>query len=173
MFKNYLYHGGPGSGRYPKGSGENPRAGRKKSKRQSKPISDDDKNSIIKRANIDKAYRKALIENSKIKPAKDIFDQSQSLLREAKKISDDTIKNGTKKEKLNLSNMTDKEMRERIKRQLLENQYNNLFAPEKSTVTKGQRTVNDILSYAGTVATIGSTALGIALTIKQLRGEKS
>lgn len=139
-------------------------------KRYAESISDEEKSRIVKAANINKAYKKALTDGSKLKPVKELMESTKPLVNEAKKISDGIIKDSVKKTKLDLSKMTDKEMRDRINRQLLENQYNSLFAPEVSTVTKGQRTVNNILNYGGAVLTAGSTALGIALTIKQLKG---
>ena len=139
-------------------------------KRYAEPVSDEEKNRIVKAANVNKAYKKALADNSRLKPAKELVDATKPLVNEAKKISDGVIKDGVKKIKLDLSKMTDKEMRDRINRQLLENQYNSLFAPEVSTVTKGQKAVNSILNYGGAILTAGSTALGIALTIKQLKG---
>ena len=69
---------------------------------------------------------------------------------------------------MDLSKMTDKEMRDEINRALLERQYNDMFAPRKST--RGREYASKILDVAGTVAGIGSTALGIALAIKELRG---
>lgn len=139
-------------------------------KRYSEPVSDEDKQKAVKQAGIDKAYRNAMVENSKTKHAKDIVDSSNALVRAAKQISDETIRNGVKKEKLDLSKMSDKEMRDKINRELLERQYNSLFAPETSTVTKGQQTVNNILSIAGSTLAVGSSALGIALSIKKLKG---
>ena len=78
------------------------------------------------------------------------------------------LRNGTTKQKLDLSKMSDKEMRDKINRELLERQYNQLFAPEVLTVSKGEIAVNKALSIGGTVLAATSSALGIALTIKQL-----
>ena len=64
--------------------------------------------------------------------------------------------------------MSDQEMRNRINRELLERQYNDMFAPEK--VSKGKSYALKTLDVAGTVLGIGSSALGIALAIKELKG---
>jgi cysteine synthase len=73
--------------------------------------------------------------------------------------------------KMDLSNMSDKEMRDKINRELLERQYNNLFAEvSQPTVSKGREIVNSTLSTAGTALAITSSALGIALAIKELKG---
>ena len=72
------------------------------------------------------------------------------------------------RQRMDLSKMTDKEMRERINRELLERQYNDLFNKEK--ISKGRERVKESLQLVGSVAGIASTALGIALTIKQMKG---
>ena len=75
------------------------------------------------------------------------------------------------KQKMDLSKMTDKEMRDRINRELLENQYNNLFAPEVApNISKGREFAKKTLDVAGTALTVTGSALAIALTIKELKG---
>ncbi len=174
MFRDYIFHGGPGSGRYPKGSGENPRAGRGKNKRReyrryAPDVSDEEKQKTIKDANIDKAYRSVVGKKDRLGKIKNVVDQANRLVEDAQRTSAEQLRKSVHKEKLDLSKMTDKEMRERINRQLLENQYNQLFAPEVSTVTKGQKVVDNALKISGTVLTAGSTALSIALMIKELK----
>lgn len=70
--------------------------------------------------------------------------------------------------KMDLSNMTDKEMRDQINRKLLERQYTDLFAEQN--VSKGRENVGKVLEYAGSALAVTSSALGIALAIKELRG---
>lgn len=98
---------------------------------------------------------------------KRLSDETAQLGSKLKNINDESMRN-TKKSKLDLSNMTDQQMRTEINRALLERQYNDIFAPQK--VSKGKKVVSSILQ--GTVATLGvaSSALGIALAIKELRG---
>lgn len=174
MYSNELMHfgrskknGAPGrgSGRYPLGSGENPRSPRNKS------LTDDEKREYVKSVAADNAYRKAIINESKTKFAKDIADETGKIVRSLKQQSDDQLRNGTKKTRLDLSKMSDKEMRDKINRELLERQYNQLFAPEVSTVSKGEVAVNKALTIGGTALAATSSALGIALTIKQLRSK--
>ena len=69
--------------------------------------------------------------------------------------------------RMDLSNMTDQEMRNQINRAILEQQYDDMFNPKK--VRRGRETVNDILEIAGPVVGITSSALAIALSIKQLK----
>lgn len=130
-----------------------------------------DKQQYVKTAGLEKAYRKALVDNSKTKFAKDIVDESVKAVQTAKRMSDESIRDGVKKGKLDLSKMTDKEMRDKINRELLERQYNSLFAPDIDTVTKGQKALNTTLTVAGSVLATASSALAIALAIKNLKGD--
>jgi len=67
--------------------------------------------------------------------------------------------------------MSDKEMRDQINRELLERQYNQLFAEVPAAqVSKGREALKTTLEVAGSVLAIGSSALGIALAIKELKG---
>ena len=98
---------------------------------------------------------------------KRLTDEVSGLTNKAKNAVDSSIRNN-QKVKMDLSKMTDQQMRDEINRALLERQYNEMFAPKKST--KGREIVSGILGAAGTVLGLGSTALGIALSIKDLRG---
>ena len=64
--------------------------------------------------------------------------------------------------------MTDKEMRDQINRAMLEKQYDDMFNPRKES--KGREYASRTLETAGNVLAITSSALGIALAIKELRG---
>jgi hypothetical protein len=101
---------------------------------------------------------------------KKIVDTSSSLVKEMQNI-ERSSRPTTTQIKMDLSNMSDKEMRDKINRELLERQYNNLFAEvSQPTVSKGREIVNSTLSTAGTALAITSSALGIALAIKELKG---
>ena len=95
-----------------------------------------------------------------------LSNEAGNLTRQLKDANDKAVRN-PKKVKMDLSNMSDQEMRNQISRALLEKQYNDMFAPQKTS--KGRAVVGKILESAGTVLAIGSSALGIALSIKQLR----
>lgn len=101
--------------------------------------------------------------------AKGVVDSSSSMVRELKNVERST-RPSPKKEKMDLSNMTDQQLRDRINRANLEKQYNEIFSQNTNTVSKGRQYVSDVLDTAGTVLTIGSSALAIALAIKELRG---
>lgn len=172
MYRKYLYHGGPGSGRYPKGSGENPRAGRGKRRelrRYAPDISDEEKQKTVKEAALDKAYRNVVGKKDRLGKIKNAVDQTNRLVENAQRTNAEQMRRSVHKEKLDLSKMTDQEMRTKINRALLEQQYTNMFAKDVSTVTKGQKAVDNALKVGGTVLTAGSTALSIALMIKELK----
>ena len=102
--------------------------------------------------------------------AKRVVDTSSDMVRELKNIERST-RSSTNKTSMDLSKMTDQELRDKINRANLERQYNDLFAPQQAPkVSKGREYARDILDTAGTVLAVGSSALGIALAIKELRG---
>ena len=102
--------------------------------------------------------------------SKRVLEETSNMAGKLKNVSDKSIRN-EKIKPMDLSNMTDKEMRDQINRAMLERQYNDMFAPRKST--KGREFASQVLDVAGDVLTIGATALGIALSIQALRGGKA
>lgn len=73
--------------------------------------------------------------------------------------------------KMDLSEMSDKELRERINRALLKQQYNKLLSEASPTdVSRGRKFTQTVLESAGTVLSLTGSALGIALSIKELKG---
>lgn len=101
--------------------------------------------------------------------AKKVVDSSSDMVRELKSIESNTRPKPTK-QKMDLSKMSDQQLRERINRANLERQYTDLFSTETAKVSKGREYARATLETAGTVLAIGSSALGIALAIKELRG---
>ena len=65
--------------------------------------------------------------------------------------------------------MSDKELREKINRELLERQYSDMFG-EESKVSRGREYARNTLEVAGNALAVGSSVLGIILAIKQLKG---
>ena len=102
-----------------------------------------------------------------IERSKKLIDSSSNMVTQLKNANNISIKNSPKV-RADLSSMTDKEMRERINRELLERQYNDMFTPQKTS--KGREYASRILEAAGAVLGVGSSALSIALAIKELRG---
>lgn len=101
------------------------------------------------------------------KRAKGVVDSSRDMVRELDNINRNT-RSKSKRQTMDLSKMSDQEMRSQINRALLEKQYNDMFAPQKTS--RGREYISKTLETAGTVLAIGSSALGIALAIKELRG---
>lgn len=98
---------------------------------------------------------------------KQLTEASSRMTDELKRANEKSAKNKPKA-RMDLSGMSDKELRDRINRELLERQYNDVFNPPK--VSKGREFAGQILDSAGTVLAITGSALGVALAIKELRG---
>lgn len=98
---------------------------------------------------------------------KRLTDESSQLTNKLKAFNDTQMKNRPKV-KMDLSSKTDKELRDEINRAFLEKQYNDLFSPQKES--KGREYASKVLETAGSVLAIGSSALGIAIAIKELKG---
>lgn len=99
--------------------------------------------------------------------SKILANESSNMANKLKNITDKSIRDAPQN-KLDLSNMSDKEMRDQINRAFLEKQYNDIFAPQK--ITKGREYASKILDVGGDVLAVTSSALAIALAIKELRG---
>lgn len=101
---------------------------------------------------------------------KKIVDAGSNLVKEVSDIERSSAPKATKK-RMNLSKMTDQELRQAISREQLERQYNDLFGKtEKAKISKGRQFARDALEVGGSVLAVGSSALGIALAIKELKG---
>ena len=145
----------------------------KKKRNKASSMSDTELASEIKRMNLEKQYNKLSKENSKsskIEKTKGVLDATSNLVNQARNLNRASLDNSNTREKLDLSSMTDKELRERINRYNLEKQYNDIFGKESASISKGQTYVSNILDVAGSVIGIGSSALAIALTIQKLKG---
>ena len=103
-----------------------------------------------------------------VERSKRVIDSGSDLIRQAKSIERDTSPKSTKK-RLNVSNMSDKELRDKINRELLERQYSDIFG-EEAKVSRGRQFTRETLEIAGTALAATSSVLGIMLAIKQLRG---
>lgn len=158
--------------RYQNKDGSLTAEGKKRAGRKASSMSDEELTSYIKRKNLEKQYGKLSKESegpSKVEKTKKVIDTTSNLVNQAKKMNRESIESTKTKEKLDLSKMTDKELRDRINRADLERRYNDLFAKETTSVSRGQAFAADILEASGSVLAIGSSALGIALAIKELR----
>ena len=98
---------------------------------------------------------------------KNLTEAGRNLANDSKRMVDTSMRN-RKTPKMDLSSMSDKEMRDAINRSFLEKQYNDMFNPQKEA--KGREAVSRTLETAGNVLAITGSALSIALAIKELRG---
>lgn len=100
---------------------------------------------------------------------KRVVDSGNQMAGNLKTLNDKSMRiQARRTSKMDLSKMTDQEMREQINRAMLEKQYDDMFNPKK--VYSGREAVGDTLEIAGSVLAITSSALGIALAIKELKG---
>lgn len=71
--------------------------------------------------------------------------------------------------RLNLDDMTDADLQKLINRERLERQYNDMFNSKE--VSQGREAVQDTLAIAGATLGVVSSALSIALAIRELKGK--
>ena len=130
--------------------------------------SDEEMKSYIQKRNLEKTYRRMKNEeNSELSNAKKLVDQSNELVNQTKRALEKSSRKSLPK--MDLSKMSDKEMRDAINRYNLEMQYQRMLE-DQAQISRGRSRVNGVLDGAGVALGLGSTALGIALTIKQLKG---
>jgi hypothetical protein len=103
--------------------------------------------------------------NEDVTRAKKVVDSSSDAVRQLKNIEQQTK---SPKPRMDLSKMTDQQLRERIGRENLERQYNEMFGTK--TASRGREYVKATLEVVGTTLAITSSALGIALAVKELKG---
>lgn len=104
-----------------------------------------------------------------IQRTKRLTDASAQMTRELQNVNSKATKRDLQKNKMDLSEMSDKEMRDQINRAILERQYNDMFNPVNEK--RGRERASEILETAGSVLMVTSSALGIALAIKELTGK--
>ena len=180
MENNQLYHAGIkgmkwGVRRYQNSDGTLTEAGKKRYARDAREKGygkyDDETGAHYKQSK--KSGREDLAVDAKryakedMERTKRLTDASSHMTNELKRINEKSIKD-TPKKTMDLSKMSDKELRDQINRAFLEKQYNDMFAPQ--TTSKGKEYAGKVLETAGSVLAVTSSALGIALAIKELRG---
>lgn len=101
-----------------------------------------------------------------ISRTKKLTSATSELTNEVQKVNNKIVANKPKT-KMDLSSMSDKELRDAINRSMLEKQYNDIYNPQK--VSRGHEYISKTLDIAGSALAITGSALGIALTVKELR----
>ena len=117
------------------------------------------------RINIDGPDPKRWVKED-ISRGKKVTDSTSDVVRELQKINNTA--GSSRKQKIDVSHLTDQQLRERINRMNLERQYIDMTSPQQ--VSRGRKYVTAFLAAAGTTLTLTSSALGIALAIKELKG---
>lgn len=162
--------------RFQNADGSYTEAGKQRAKKQQQaepePLSDEELAKRVRRLTMEKQYSKLSKEatpQSKLEKGKKVVDSTSDLVTQAKKLNQQLSSSPkVQKPRLDLSKMTDQELRTQINRELLERQYNDLFA-KPETVSRGRDYVTETLETAGAVLAVGSSALSIALAIKGLK----
>jgi len=94
------------------------------------------------------------------------LDSGSNIVKETKNINS-AVSNIASTAKLKKNTLTDQELKERVSRMMLEQQYAQLSKPME---TKGQAYIKNTLEVAGSALAIAGSITGIALSIKQLKG---
>lgn len=97
------------------------------------------------------------------------IDTTSGIVKEAKNINDSVsnIRSTTSK-KPDLSKMTDQELRDRVNRMNLEQQFSQLSSRK---ISKGEQYVKNTLEIAGNTLAVAGSAVAIAVGIQQLRNK--
>lgn len=166
---NELYHYGRkgmkwgqnifGKNRYQNSDGSLTRHGELRAERDQRGMSNNKKKQY--KADPDKWVKEDM------ERSKRLVDASSNMANQLKSANEHSIRNKPKKQ-MDLSKMSDKEMRDKINRAFLEKQYDDMFNPQ--TTSRGREYASRILESAGTALTLTGSALSIALAIKELKG---
>lgn len=147
--------------RYQKKDGTLTAAGKK---RYDRDVRENNAKKKDNRINIDGPDPKRWVKED-ISRSKRVVDSTSDAVRELKKIDGNLRSSGKKSD---VSRLTDQQLRDRINRMNLERQYIEMTSPQQ--ISKGRKFITSFLEGAGTTLAITSSALGIALAVKELRG---
>lgn len=172
----YLMHSGRskkdgahiGSGRYPLGSGDRPyqRMPAAARKRQMARAEKANKKQKVnnKQDNNNKGNKKK--SNNTDEVIKSVANSSKEAVNAAKRIEKRTR---PKSQPLDLSSMSDEELRRRINRRRLERDYNDLYNNDADNISKGRAHVIDVLDTIGDVVAIATPLAILTAEIIKLK----
>lgn len=109
--------------------------------------------------------------DNKPSQAEKITKSADAVVNKSSDIADRIIKNNHPKVKQDTTQLSDEELRERVNRLNLERQYSDLMY-DPNAMTKGERTVKNILSIAGGVTAVAASAATIATAIYTIKKGK-
>lgn len=143
---------------------------RKKGKTDLSQMSDKDMQKVVDRKKLERKYKEATKGPDKLDAARKVVNVSDNAIREVQRLNREAIKNNQHHERMDLSKMSDQELRDRINRENLEIQYDRLFGDHSVQMTKGQAYADKLLEVAA-ISLVGvKSAMDIAVLWKQLRG---
>ena len=184
--------------RFQRKDGTRTAAGKRRERENLSSMSDQELRDKINRMNLEKRYN-SLASGSRNSSVLDVAEKSAKTASSASKIAGNiskangkgssatdvvsksfdtasktvsavkTIKNTTKTKKFDLSSMNDEELRERVNRMDLEQQYSNL---KNDTIFKGRVSASQVLDVAGSVLAAGASATTLALSIYKMTKKK-
>lgn len=106
-----------------------------------------------------------------LQKAKKKVDAANTIVNETRNINNNVSKKQAKKvQKQKMSevkSMSDQELRERVNRLNMEQQYIRMSSEQMNA---GRANVNSVLNNVGTVVNVASSALAIAVAIQKLKG---
>lgn len=106
-----------------------------------------------------------------LQKAKKKVDAANTIVNETRNINNNVSKKQAKKAQkqkmAEVKSMSDKELRERVNRLNMEQQYMRMSAEQMNV---GRANVNSVLNNVGTVVNVASSALAIAVAIQKLKG---
>lgn len=148
--------------------GSDPLTGSSKSKRNVSDMTDDELLRDNTRYALESQYKKNHPQpKSKLQKEKEAVDSAQRATQQMRDFNR-TIRNSRKQSGRDLSKMSDDDLRKVINRKNLERQYRDLvYEPDR--IDKGQAKLDEILSYGGAALGVASSALSIALAIRELK----
>lgn len=129
-----------------------------------KKLTNEQLSESIKRKSLEKQYNR-LNKSTKLEDTKRLLDSSSTLVSQTKNITKQIPSN---KSRIDLSKMSDAQLRAQVNRLNLERQYESLSYT--SDISQGKQFLSNVLESAGVALAMGASALSVALAIKQLKG---
>lgn len=139
--------------------------------RDAKTMTNDELAAYNKRVALEKQYRKntAVDSDKELEYQRQLVNAAKSVTDNTQRAADQLYREAITREKSNmdLSHVSDEELRKAVNRMSLERQYRDLKPVEIKT---GEEKFKKAMDIIGPVISTSATVAAIALTIKQLRG---